>query len=352
LCTLFGDVYSIILKELKVALDTALFQLLKNMIERPSVTGNERDVAEWVSRYLEKAGFDVFKQNVSGGRFNIFAHIGDPAVVFTSHLDTVPGDIPFSDDERTIYGRGACDAKGSIAAQIRAGELLISEGFRNIGFLFLVGEEHGSDGAMAANGLPNRCRFLIGGEPTENKLATGSKGALRVSFNAEGKTAHSAYPEKGESAVLKLLDVLDALRAETYPHDPVLGQTTFNIGVLSGGTRANVVPDKASAEVFFRTVKASSVLKEQIGRLTKKNAMMSVAFECDPFFFEHAAGFEQTVVSFTTDLPMLSNWGKAFLIGPGSILDAHARNEKIMKSALAEGVENYRRLAGQLIKDA
>jgi acetylornithine deacetylase len=350
LCTLTNIVYSIILKSLRVVLEKSIFALLKNLIDRPSATGKEIDVSDWLSLYLEKAGFTVHRQPVSGGRYNIFARMGEPVLVFTSHLDTVPGEIPFSEDSRYIYGRGACDAKGCVAAQVKAGEGLVSEGIGPVGFLFLAGEEHGSDGARAANGIPNSCRFLIGGEPTDNKLAFASKGALRYIFRAEGRTAHSAYPETGDSAVLKLLDFLNAVRAETYPADPVLGETTVNIGVLSGGTRANVVPDRAEAEVIFRTVSPSSGMKDRITRLSRNGVSASVAFECDPFFYGQAPGFETSVVSYTTDLPLLDRWGKAFLIGPGSILDAHGPDEKILKTSLAEGVDQYRRLAAWLMK--
>lgn len=330
-------------------MDSNLFELLKKLIELDSTTGKERPIAEWVGRHLEERGFEVTRQPVNGERFNLVARFGDPIVVFSSHLDTVPEFVPFSEDERFVYGRGACDAKGIVAAQIQAGERLVREGIRNIGFLFLVGEEYGSDGARMANAFPNRCQYLIGGEPTQNRLALASKGAFRIVLEFGGRSAHSACPEQGDSAVTKLLDALQRLRQLSFPAHPVLGDTTLNIGVLSGGERANVVPCKAVAEILFRTSIDTNAVKEAVFQAAGPDARISVAFESDPAFFEPVDGFETTVVPFTTDLPLLDRWGKKLLIGPGSILDAHVPTEKVEKTELEKGVHTYCRLVKSLV---
>jgi len=318
--------------------------LLRQLIDLDSTTGKEASVAEFVSNCLDRMGFRVLRQSVSGGRFNVFATLGDPVVVFSSHLDTVPDYFPFSEDDQFVYGRGACDAKGIIAAQILAGKKLLEEGLSDFGFLFVVGEENGSDGAKAANALPNRCRHLIHGEPTENKLALGSKGALRIVIETEGKSAHSAYPESGESAVLKLLDILHDLREMPMPVDSLLGTATMNIGTLGGGNRANIVPDRARSEIFFRTVTDSGTVKAHVMQLIGSRAVCRTEFECNPVVLDRMEGFDTTVVSYTTDIPLLANWGRPILLGPGSILDAHTSHEKISKMELARGIVLYQRL--------
>ncbi len=329
--------------------DPTLTHLLKRLIDLDSTTGKEASVAEFVSGYLDQMGFRVLRQSVSNGRFNVIATLGDPVAVFSSHLDTVPDFLPFSEDDRFIYGRGACDAKGIVAAQILAGKKLLGEGLGDFGFLFVVGEEDGSDGARAANALPNRCRYLIHGEPTENKLALGSKGALRLVIETQGKSAHSAYPESGESAITKLLDILQNLREMPLPVDLLLGTTTMNIGTLSGGCRANIVPDHAQSEILFRTVTDSKIVKAQVLDLIGSRATCRTEFECAPVLLERIGGFDTTVVSYTTDIPLLSNWGKPILLGPGSILDAHTSHEKVSKMELARGTDLYHRLCRRFL---
>lgn len=326
-----------------------LFPFLKELVDLNSTTGREESAAEFIARDLEQKGFTVLRQRVSADRFNVFASLDEPVVVFSSHVDTIPPHFPFSEDEGNVYGRGACDAKGAVAAQIKAGERLMAEGFRQFGFLYLVGEESGSDGARRANTLANKCRFVICGEPTDNKLALGSKGALRISLESHGRSAHSAHPEQGDSAILKLLDVLAELRLMELPVHSILGSTTMNIGTLSGGNQANVIADKARAELFFRLSCDAESIKRKISALVGKNAVQHVHFECDPMFFDSIEGFDTTVVSFTTDLPLLSNWGKPLLIGPGSILDAHTANERISKRELERGLDQYYRLAKMCI---
>jgi len=327
-----------------------LSNLTKTLIKLPSPTGSEHAVVKFLRDYLESIGFDVQLQEVNHGRTNIYARVGEPEVVLSTHTDTVPPELPFGEDEKFIYGRGACDAKGIIAAQIKAGEKLCAAGMRNFGLLFVVGEERGSDGAIAANTIPNRCRFLINGEPTENKLALGSKGALRVEVVTRGRAAHSAYPQQGESAIEKLLDVLADIRALSLPAHQTLGATTCNIGTIAGGIQANVIPDFAKAELMFRTVSDAAVIKNMLAQTVRTRAELHYAFECKPVLLETLEGFEITVVAFTTDIPLLTNWGKPFLLGPGSILHAHTPHERIARQELAEAVELYFQLTKKLLR--
>lgn len=327
-----------------------LFQLAETLIQIESITGNESAITRFLQEYLTVAGFTVHLQEVSTERHNLFAFIEDPILVFSTHLDTVSSPLSFHQDQDFLYGRGACDAKGSLAAMIRAAELLVSEHFHSIGLLFLVGEERDSDGARHANTLPNRCQYLIGGEPTENKLAVGSKGAIRFEIKTFGKSAHSAYPEEGDSAVEKLLDILERFRQTAFPSHPILGKTTLNIGKLFSNSPANVIPDYASAELMLRTVQDVEEVKALIRALIGETAEVEYKFACNPMLFDVPSGFETTVVAFTTDLPLLSAWGKPFLLGPGSILDAHTLHEKIAKVELEKAVHLYVRLAKQLLQ--
>src|SRR6516225_6539379 len=218
-----------------------LVELLQRMIAIESISGNEQGIADFLAEYLGRAGLAVEVQEAARNRPNVYARRCDPLVVLSSHTDTVPPYIEYREDGEYIYGRGSCDAKGPIAAMIKAAETLTEAGVSDFGMLFVVGEEAGSVGARAANTIPNRCRYLINGEPTESKLALGSKGALKVELRARGRAAHSAYPEMGESAIEKLLDILAGLRAASLPTSERLGPGTMNIGGLKGGVAANVI---------------------------------------------------------------------------------------------------------------
>ena len=265
-------------------------------------------------------------------------------------MDTVSPYLPYSADEGYIFGRGACDAKGIMAAQIKAAEELLKEGNHNFGLLFVVGEETFSDGARTANMVANTSKYLINGEPTENKLALGSKGSLRIKLMSEGISGHSAYPECGESAIEKLLDVLQDLRHYNYPQDKTLGMTTLNIGILKGGTQANVIPDYAEAILMYRLVNAASDVKNLVHQSISGRCQAKILYECEPQKFVTLDGFETMVASFTTDIPNLTNWGQPFLIGPGNILDAHTLQEKIKKTELKEAVGIYKNLVRRLQK--
>jgi acetylornithine deacetylase/succinyl-diaminopimelate desuccinylase-like protein len=326
-----------------------LYNLTQALIKLPSPTGSEHAVVKFLREYLEAAGFEVQLQEVNNRRANIYARVGEPTLVLSTHTDTVLPALSFNEDEAYIYGRGACDTKGIIAAQIKAVEKLRADGVQNVGLLFVVGEENGSDGARAANTIPNQCRFLINGEPTENKLALGSKGALRVEVITRGRAAHSAYPQQGDSAILKLLEVLNDIRGLDLPTHPVLGATTCNIGTIAGGVQANVIPDFAKAELLFRIVTDVASIKNLLEQTLAGRAQINYTFECEPVFMDALPGFETAVVSFTTDIPLLNNWGRPLLLGPGSILDAHTPHERIAKTELVRAVEIYYQIAKNLL---
>jgi acetylornithine deacetylase len=325
-----------------------VFDLTKQLISIPSISGDEKRVAEFLADYLNSAGFQIELQEVEPNRPNIYARRGMPDVVLSTHTDTVPPYVEFGEDDEFIYGRGACDAKGIIAAMVKAAESLVESNVTDFGLLFVVGEEAGSPGARAANSIASTSRYLVNGEPTESKLALGSKGALRAVLKARGRAAHSAYPHMGESAIDKLLDVLNDLRRRELPRDETLGATTMNIGRINGGVAANVIPPEAEAELMFRVVTETDSLKRIIEDATAGRAEVEYTFACDPVFTEALEGFETAVVAFTTDIPLLTNWGRPLLFGPGSILDAHTAHEKISKRELVEAVNVYKSMVMRL----
>jgi len=325
-----------------------VFELTSRLISIPSISGDEKAVAEFIAEYLSAAGFEVELQEAAEGRPNVYARRGEPDVVLSTHTDTAPPYVRFPEDDEVIYRPGACDTKVIIAAMVTASEALIEANVTNFGLLFVVGEEAGSPGARAANTIPNRSRYLINGEPTESKLALGSKGALRAILRARGRAAHSADPEMGESAIEKLLDVLNDLRRIELPRDQTLGATTMNIGMIQGGVAGNVIPPEAEAELMFRVVTTNHSLKRIIEGVVGSRAELEYTFGCDPVFTERIDGFETTVVAFTTDIPQLGNWGKPLLFGPGSILDAHTPHERISKRELASAVDRYVKLTTRL----
>jgi acetylornithine deacetylase len=318
-----------------------VFELTRRLIAIPSPSGEEEAVARFLADYLERAGFRVELQQAADRRPNVYARHGDPDVVLSTHLDTVPPDLELREDDTFIYGRGACDAKGIAAAMVKAAERLVSEGRTDIGLLFVVGEEAGSAGAHAANRIPNRSRYLIDGEPTDSRLAIGMKGALRLMIRAAGRAAHSAYPHRGESAIDKLLHVLRDIRALDLPADDVLGETTLNVGVIAGGVAANVIPPSAEALLLFRVVRQADELYDMVKEAVGDRATVDREYSSDAMFLQRLDGFDTTVVAFTADVSILTNWGKPLLFGPGSILDAHTSHEKISKRELEAAVGLY-----------
>lgn len=325
--------------------------LLRALIDIPSTTGEEGPVCEAVAATLEGAGFAVERQAVSLGRFNVIARVGDPLVTLSTHLDCVPPHIPSRETDDLVQGRGACDAKGLIAAQIFAAIKLRDQGVSDYGLLFLVGEEEGGDGAKVANATPGRNRFIINAEPTDFKQAVAGKGVLRLTLQAKGRAAHAAYPELGESAVLKLLDVLADLRAASWPDDPILGPTTMNIGTLRAGLKANVIPPDAAAEVMFRTVTPSAEVHAMVENIAANRVSIEIGSTSEPIHLKVIPGFGrgEIVVRFGTDIPYLGAWGQPMLFGPGSIHDAHTPHEFILKSDLLEAVEVYTGLVKSLL---
>ena len=325
--------------------------LTRQLIDIESITGKEGALATFLAGFLEGLGYAVERMPVEGERFNLFAkpaHVDQPALVFSTHLDTVPPFLPCREDADNIYGRGACDAKGIIAAQVAACERLRANG-SSAGMLFVVGEERDSLGAAVANKNPRGSRFLINGEPTDNRIALASKGALRVEVTAHGRMAHSAYPELGESAIDKLLDALQALRAMPLPQNPEIGPSTLNIGIIEGGRATNVVSDFAKAQLLYRLVAPSQELRASI--LSAVGAVAEVQFVLDiPCMrFLTAPGIPTMTASFTTDIPQLLAWGKPVLLGPGSILLAHTEREFISKTELMRAVDLYVQLGRFLL---
>ncbi len=326
------------------------FELTRALVALETPTGSEGAATDFLEGALRKAGYRVSRQRVSSGRDNLYAYRETPALVFSTHLDTVPPYLPLSEDGETIRGRGSCDAKGLAAAMAAASERLAAGGERRIGLLFLVGEENGSDGALAAADFGPRGRFLINGEPTENRLSIGQKGTLRVDLAAAGRAAHSAYPDEGVSATAALLDTIERLRRLDLPADDLLGASTLNVGLIAGGVAPNVIAPSASAQILIRTVEPTDGLKARIRRLAAPG--VSVAFPVELPFHKGGgapAGWETTVVSFASDLPFLGAWGELFQLGPGSIKVAHTADEHIRKADLLRGVDLYVRLAGDLL---
>ena len=330
------------------------FELTRALVDIESITDNEQAVGEFLFERLQilasEHGGSVEKMPVAEQRFNILAFWGEPIVTFSTHIDTVPPFFASSEDDDFIWGRGACDTKGIISAMIHAVHGLLSSGVRNVGLLFVVGEERNSIGAYTAAKSPRGSKFLINGEPTENKLALGSKGALRYEIVAKGRMAHSAYPELGESAIEKLLDALQDLRKIKLPQDPILGASTMNIGTLTGGRAPNVIPDAAKAEIFIRLVDDGNATRQDVQTAVDQLAE-AVEVLCIPAVrLGSIEGFETSVVSYTTDIPAFGGaWGKPFLFGPGSIHVAHTTEERIPKRQLIEAIKMYQRIARDLL---
>ena len=330
-----------------------VFKLTRELIDIPSVTGEEFHLGTSLGELLIRLGYRVELLEIDSERANVIATTGgQPLVVLSTHMDTVPPFIAASEDEEFIYGRGACDAKGIIAAQIAAAEKLRGDGVNEIGLLFTVDEEVTSVGAKALNELPlaASCRYLINGEPTDNRLAIGTKGSLQVTIKTGGLAAHSAYPEQGVSAIEKLLDVLADVRQIEWPADETFGETTCNIGVISGGTRANVVPDEAQTVLQIRLATSGQAARDLLERAVAGRASLEYKSVHDPVRLLALDDFEQTIVRFTTDIPYLTNWGTPLLIGPGSILDAHTEHERVAKSELLKAVDIYRELVQRLLE--
>lgn len=324
-------------------------QLTRDLVAIDSATGHEHAATAHLAGVLERAGWRVTRQPVGAGRENLYAVREPPIVVFSTHLDCVPPFLPVREDDEWLHGRGTCDAKGLAAAMVAAAERLAAEGERRVGLLFVVGEENGSDGAKAAAALEPKGKYLINGEPTDGLLTVGQKGVLRVTIEATGRAAHSAYPEEGSSAIVPLLETLRKIRRMPLPFDPVLGSSTLNIGTIQGGVAPNVIPALARAELLLRTVANVSQLKAAI--LGAADPGVQVTFPLEIPFVQSPSlpGWKSTVVSFASDLPFFEAWGTGYQFGPGSIRLAHTLEERIRKADLLEGVDRYASLARDLI---
>lgn len=331
-----------------------VFELTRTLVDIESITGNELEVGRYLAKLLgslcDRYNGKLEIMEVEPNRNNVFATFGDPVVTFSTHMDTVPPFFPSREDDEYIWGRAACDTKGIISSMIHAVEALLADGTRGIALLFVVGEERNSAGAYFAAKHPRGSKYLINGEPTENQLALGSKGAFRVEIETSGRMAHSAYPELGESAIEKLLDILADLRKTKLPTDPILGEGTLNIGLIHGGRAPNVVPDSAKAELLIRLIdngaSTSDILRKVVNGRGKVNEVL-----CIPaVHLGKLDGFKTTVVKYTTDIPAFGGaWGQPFLMGPGTIHVAHTSEERVLKSELIEAVDIYKRMAKQLL---
>jgi len=328
------------------------FELTKALMNVPSVSGEEEAVGFFLRDHLLSLGWTVELQNVSENQNNVIAYLNEtPRVWFSTHIDTVPPFIPPTEDDEKIYGRGACDAKGIIAAQITAAEQIRSEGIEDIGLLYTVEEERSSTGARAANEHPlaAKCEYMINGEPTDNDLAIGSKGSFRLKIKTTGKAAHSAYPEEGESAIEALLDILDDVRHTKFPKDDFFGETTVNIGVIEGGVALNVIAPRAEASLLIRLTTPHKPIEESLTNVIRGRGEIEVLSCSEPVRMLEVEGFKQKTVRFTTDIPYLTNWGQPLLLGPGSILVAHTKNEFVFKKDLEQAVELYTTLTKDLL---
>jgi acetylornithine deacetylase len=349
--------------------------LARQLIDIESTTGNEGAVAKFLADYLRSRGYSVLEQplepirlkadapGVSGDdgdngapgfsrsvpRVNVIAAVGEPELVFSTHFDCVPPFFPSRVENGTLYGRGACDAKGILAAQIACAERLRARGETRVGLVFVAGEERGSDGAKAANRIASKSRFLINGEPTDLRLGAATRGCFRVRLTAKGKAAHSGYPELGESAIEKLIDCLMSLRATEWPADPLLGTTHYTVGLIGGGVAPNVIPPNAEAEVFFRTVGDHAALREALHAALKGRVEVQEILELPAVRMHTVPGFETAVFSYFSDVPFLTNWGTPLLLGPGSIHVAHTDREHLAIDELHRAVDIYEQLASSLL---
>jgi acetylornithine deacetylase len=324
--------------------------LTRSLVDIDSTTGREHEAGVWLAGWLRAREWTVAEQAVSDGRFNIIATLaGTPRVVFSTHFDCVPPFFPSRESQGRIFGRGSCDAKGILAAEVAAAERLRASGETRIALLFVVGEERGSDGARVANQAPlHGVEFLINGEPTDNRLGIATRGALRIKLEATGRAAHSAYPHLGESAIDKLLEALAIIKALELPVDSAMGPTHYNTAIIAGGIAPNVIAPSASAELLFRTVGDNAVIRRMLTKvehLVRVEEVLSL-----PVARMHVpSGFESAAFPYTTDIAALTSWGTPLLMGPGSVHVAHTDEECVAIAELEAAVQLYVRLARTLL---
>ena len=324
-------------------------QLTRRLVDIDSTTGQEGDVATFLAGTLRDLGYRVIEQPLDGGRFNVIASVGEPSLVFSTHFDCVPPFFPSRELDGLLYGRGSCDAKGILVAQIAAAERLRAAGETRVGLVFVAGEERGSDGAKAANTLASGSRYLINGEPTDNRLGAATRGVYRVRLSARGVAAHSSMPELGVSAIDKLLDALLAARGVEWPADPELGRTHYSIGLIKGGVAPNVISPEAEAEMMFRTVGGTAELRTALEGAVGSLVTLDDVLVVPPVRLTTLPGYETAVFWFTTDIPFLDRWGAPLLIGPGSVRVAHTADEHVSIAELHQSVDLYERIARTLL---
>ena len=328
-----------------------VLDLLRELIDTESTTGNESGVAGILERELHRDGYTVERQEVLPGRDNLFAvHSGEtPRLYFSTHIDTVPPFLPYRREDHTIYGRGACDTKGGIVAMLEAGRRLRAQGVGDFGFLFVVGEEVDHAGAKAAAKRPMATHDIVLCEPTVCRVIAAQKGVVKVRLDAEGRAAHSGFPHRGVSAVDRLLATLEVLRHRDWPRHDVLGETFFNVGLISGGVAANVLAPSASAELMFRTVGPTAEILDAIDASLTDGVRRTVLTENGPELFDAPDGYETGVANFNTDASFLKSLGRILLVGPGDIEVAHSSNEHITLEQIALGIALYERLGAELL---
>jgi acetylornithine deacetylase len=327
--------------------------LTRSLVDIDSTTGREAAAGEWLAAFLRSRGYRVTEQPVATGRFNVLATLDEaPRVALSTHFDCVPPFFPSREERGLIFGRGSCDAKGILAAQVAAAERVRASGETRFALLFVVGEERGSDGARVANGhAPTSLRFLINGEPTDNRLGSATRGIFRVRLRASGRAAHSSFPELGESAIDKLLDALMVIRGVPLPDDPLLGRTHYTVGLIDGGVAPNVVSPHASAELLFRTVGDGEPIRKAL-RVVDGLVTVEPILDVPAVRLHVLPGFETAVFPYTTDVPMLTSWGTPLLVGPGSIHVAHTDEEHIAVDELHAAVDLYESLIRLLVADS
>jgi len=336
--------------------------LARSLIDIESTTGNEGAVGAWLAAFLRARGYSVLEQPLGpvqgseplrspepAARINVIAAVGEPDVVFSTHFDCVPPFFPSRIEDGKLFGRGACDAKGILAAQVAAAERLRAKGETRVGLVFVGGEERGSDGAKAANRIASKTRFLINGEPTDLRLGTATRGCYRVRLTSTGRAAHSGYPELGESAIEKLIDCLVGLRAADWPDDPVLGRTHYTVGLIGGGVAPNVIPPNAEAEVFFRTVGEHGPVRDTLKQVVAGRVEITEILELPAVRMHTLPGFDTAAFAYFSDVPFLSNWGTPLLLGPGSIHVAHTDHEHLAIDELNRAVDVYEAVAATLL---
>jgi acetylornithine deacetylase len=327
-------------------------RLTRELIDIDSTTGREGEAAEFVAALLAQLGYDVARQPVAAGRFNVLATLGQPEVVFSTHLDCVPPHFPSREEAGRLHGRGACDAKGAAVAEIAAAERLRASGEARIGLLFVVGEERGSEGAKLANTIAPGSRYLINGEPTDNRLATATRGVYRARLHTTGRAGHSSQPELGASAIETLVDALVSIRGVTWPTDVVLGETYYTVGMIRGGVAPNVIPPDAEAEIMFRTVGDYREVRDLLEDAVRGAASIEHVLFVPPVSLATVPGLPTAAFNFTTDIPFLDRWGAPLLLGPGSVSLAHTADEYVAIADLQQAVDRYVSLARHLLAGA